>query len=141
MKKIVLLAVILALMVSAVAVLRIVRFTVVNDSDYPISWKMTYVDNQDGKLVPSDFIYDANVYPGDTKTYTVVKTPYYFEWWGGEGVCLKPAIGLTYTKDGLLLKPVVSTLLRFKQCYNMPGWYWDWLERWDLSDWQNGYIY
>ncbi len=144
MKRIVLFAVIVALLISAGMVLRIVRFSVVNDSDYPVSIKMTYVSDEDGKLTPSDFVYLANIPPdGETKTYTVVKTPYYLEWWGGEGVCLKPAIGLTYdaASDGLLLRPVVSTLLRFKQCYNMPGWYLDWLERWSLEDWENAYIY
>ena len=141
-KKLILFAVVVALLVSAMAVLRIVRFSVVNDSDFPVSIRLTYVSDEDGKLTPSDFIYVADIPPdGKTKTYTVVKTPYYFEWWGGEGVCLKPAIGLTYEKDGLLLEPVVSTVLRYKQCYNMPGWYFDWLERWKLEVWDGAYIY
>ena len=141
MKRIVLLAVMVALVISASMVIRVVRFTAVNDSDYPVSFKMEYVSDKDGTLNPSGFIYEANLPPDETRTYSVVKTPYYFEWWSGEGVCLKPAIGLTYEKDGLLLKPVVSTLLRFKQCWNMPGWYWDWLDKWNLEKWQDGYIY
>ena len=142
-RKVLFVVVILALLVSAVAVLRVVRFSVVNDSDYPVTVKMTYVSDKDGQLTPYDFVYLADIPPdGKTKTYSVVKTPYYLEWWGGEGVCLKPAIGLTYDveTDGLLLKPVVSTVLRFKQCYNMPNWYWDWLERWDLK-WNYLYHY
>jgi hypothetical protein len=140
-KKIALIVLIVALM--ALAPLRIIRFSVVNDSDYPVSFRMDYRSDDDGYLVPTQsFIYVSDVPPdGKTYTYSVVKTPYDFQWFGGKGVCLKPAIGLTYVKNGLILEPVVSTLLRFKQCYNMPGWYWDWLERWELEDWQNAYIY
>jgi len=140
-KRIVLFAVILALVLSAAAVIRIVRFSAINESDYPVTAKMTYVSDKDGKLTPYDFVYLSLPPDGETYTYTVVKTPYYFEWWGGEGVCLKPTIGLTYESDGLVLKPVVSTLLRFKQCWNMPGWYLDWLERWKLEVWEDAYIY
>ncbi len=143
-RKVLLALVIAALFVSALVVIRIVRVSVVNESKFPVSMEMTYVSDEDGKIAPADFVYIAGIPPdGKTTTYTLVKTPYYFEWWGGEGVCLKPAIGLTYDveSEGLLLKPVVSTLLRFKQCYNMPGWYWDWLERWDLEMWENAYIY
>ena len=143
-KRIVLFAVIVALLVSvALAPLKIVRFSVVNDSKYPVTIKMTYVDDEDGVLQPPGFLYVADIPPdGKTYTYTVLKTLYYFEWWSGDNVYLKPIAELTYDKgsDGLLLEPFFGTLLRFQQRYNNnpPQGYFDWLDRWGL-DWN--YIY
>ncbi|MBU0791729.1 MAG: hypothetical protein KKC55_14865, partial [Gammaproteobacteria bacterium] len=119
------------------------RFSVVNDSKYPVTIKMTYVDDEDGVLQPSGFLYVADIPPdGKTYTYTVLKTLYYFEWWSGDNVYLKPTSELTYDKasDGLLLEPFFGTLLRFQQRYNNnpPQGYFDWLDRWGL-DWN--YIY
>lgn len=120
--------------------LRIIRFSVINDSKYDVGIKMEYVDNDEDVLLPSGFHY-LNVPPdGKTYTYTVLKTDYYFTWWSGDGVCLKPVMELAYDKpsDSLVLTPLFSTILRFKQCYNPPQWYFDWLDAWDLK-WN--YIY
>jgi len=140
-KKLILFAVMFALVVSvAVAPLRIVRFSVINDSKYPVTIKMTYVnDVEDSVLQPSGFLYVADIPPdGKVHTYTVLKTLYYFEWWSGDNVYLKPTSELTYdkTSDSLLLEPFFETTLQFKQYYNNnpPNSYYNWLDRWDL-DW------
>jgi len=144
-KKMFLFTVIVALLVSvALAPLRIVRFSVINDSKFDVGIRMAYADingDNDYSLQPSGELYINSIPPdGKTYTYTVLKTDYYFEWWSGDGVCLKPIMELAYDKatDGLMLAPLFSTVLRFKQCYNPPQWYFDWLDAWDL-EWN--YIY
>ena len=112
----------------------------INDAKYPVTIKMTYVnDVEDNVLQPSGFLYVADIPPdGKVHTYTVLKTLYYFEWWSGDNVYLKPTSELTYDKesDGLLLEPFFGTVLHFKQYYNNnpPNGYYDWLDKWDL-DW------
>ena len=122
MKKIMLL-VLTVLLVSAFLmgvgkVLKVVNFSVVNDSKFPVGIKMEYVENIDHPMQPSGELYIDSIPPnGEVYKYSALKTDYYFSWWSGDGVCLKPIMELTYDKpnDSLMLAPLFSTILRFKQ--------------------------